>query len=276
MPLIRICNNRILKGYVISNLYFPSVSFQTQQFYYIAPYLYPITNTLMTCSSYMTVAVAVNRYLDIISTTRTLPRLNNGYKQALIVFVAAAAVNAPRWLEFSCCKFETVSTNVTDEETGEVSIVNSTVVYPILNPIRNKYEYIRDYTLISCNVLTLLLPMILMLISSVLIYHEMAKATRATGGVFSDAQEAARRRRNRSVTLMLFGIIVLFITCRVGEFAISMYELFMMVRNGERKDFPEYIRAIVSINNLLLVCNSSLNFAIYCKDVLFRYVFCAT
>ena len=230
----------------------------------------------MTCSSYITVAVAVNRYLDIVSTNRTIPRLNNGYKQAFIVFLAAAAVNAPRWIEFSCCDYKTISTNITDEETGEVTTVNNTMVLPILNPMRDNYEYIRDYTLISCNFLTLLLPMILMSISSVLIYHEMEKATKLTGGVFSDAQEAARRRRNRSVTLMLFGIIVLFIICRVGEFAISMYELIMMVRNGKREDFPEYIRAIVSINNLLLVCNSSLNFAIYCKDVLFRYVFCAT
>ena len=35
--------------------------------------------------------------------------------------------------------------------------------------------------------------------------------------VFSDAQEQARRRRNRSITLMLFGIIFLFLLCHVGE-----------------------------------------------------------
>ena len=30
------------------------------------PYLFPLTNTVMTCSIYMTAAVGVNRYLDII------------------------------------------------------------------------------------------------------------------------------------------------------------------------------------------------------------------
>ena len=235
--------------------------------------MYPITNTLMTCSSYMTVAVAINRYLDIVSTNQT-KRIDNGYKQAFIVLLAASAVNAPRWLEFSCCETIQVTKNVTNNETGEVELKNvSTHDQLIINPIRNDYQYIRDYTLISYNFLTLLLPMILMSISSVLIYHEMSKATRAlSGSAFSDAQEAARRRRNRSVTLMLFGIIVLFIICRIGEFAISIYELIMMLRNGQRQDFPEYIRAIVCINNLLCVCNSSLNFAIYCKDVMFRYV----
>ena len=221
----------------------------------------------------MTVAVAVNRYLDISSTQarRPIPRIDNGYAQAGIVFLAAACVNIPRWLEFSCCNYITLPINVTDEVTGEVSTQNHTqAVVGIVNPIRNKFEYIRDYTLISCNVLTLLLPMILMTISSVLIYHEMVKNTNLTSGVFSDAQEAERRRRNRSVTIMLIGIIVLFITCRVGELAISVYELALILRYGERKDFPEYIRAIMTINNLLLCCNSALNFAIYCKDVLFR------
>ena len=113
--------------------------------------------------------------------------------------------------------------------------------------------------------------MMLMSISSVLIYYEMTKASKAlSGSAFSDAQDAARRRRNRSVTLMLFGIIALFIICRIGEFGVSIYELVTMLQNGKRTPFPEYVRAIVNINNFLCVCNSSLNFAIYCKDVMFR------
>ena len=226
----------------------------------------------MTCSSYMTVAVAVNRYLDIISTTKPIPRLNSGYLQALIVLLAATAVNAPRWLEFSCCKQLYSLKNVTDNVTGEITTTNVTDGVTLhLNPIRDDYKYIRDYTLISYNFLTLLLPMILMSISSVLIYYEMTKASKAlSGSAFSDAQEAARRRRNRSVTLMLFGIIALFIICRIGEFGVSIYELVTMLQNGKRTPFPEYVRAIVNINNFLCVCNSSLNFAIYCKDVMFR------
>ena len=250
-------------------------SFGETVFVYASPYLYPITNTLMTCSSYMTVAVAINRYLDIVGNVSmvNIPRLTNGYLQAFIVLLASSAVNAPRWFEFSCCKVNLIQHNKTNNETGEIEIVNETMNVLNINPIRDDYHYIRDYTLISYNFLTLLLPMILMSISSVLIYHEMSKATQRSGSAFSDAQEKARRQRNRSVTLMLFGIIVLFIICRIGEFAISIYELIMMLRNGKRQDFPNYIRAIVNINNLLCVCNSSLNFAIYCKDDVFRYVF---
>ena len=249
-----------------------SDKFGRETFTYTAPYLYPITNTFMTCSSYMTVAVAVNRCLGIVSANsgRSIPRIKNGYIQAFIVLLVSVSVNIPRWLEFSCCNYRTVMSNITDEETGIVSTVNSTRVLPIINPIRNNYKYIRDYTLISSNVLTLLLPMIFMLISAVVIYNEMSKTSNVTCGVFSDAEEAAIRKRYQRVTFMLIGIIILFIVCRVGELAIATYELIMIVQYEERQNFPEYIRAIVSINNLLLVCNSSMNFVIYCKDVFFR------
>ena len=59
------------------------------------PYLYPATNTLMTCSIYMTAAVGVNRYLDVMDIMHR-PRVRNGYAQAAIVLVLAAIVNVPR------------------------------------------------------------------------------------------------------------------------------------------------------------------------------------
>ena len=248
------------------------VTFADYQFHYIAPYLYPITNTLLTCSSYMTVAVAVNRYLLIegITHRRSIKHLNNGYKQAFAVLLVAASVNIPRWLEFSCCKYITVTSNITVETSGEASTINNTMASLILNPIRDKYEYVRDYTLISSNVLTLLLPMMLMSLFSGLVYREMAKSTTLTSGDLNDNEEGEQAQRNRSLTYMLIGIIVLFIVCRIGELGISIYELVMMIRNERRVDFPGYVRAIISINTLLLVCNSSLNFIIYYKDLLFR------
>ena len=63
-------------------------------------------------------------------------------------------------------------------------------------------------------------------------------------------------KRNNSLTFMLIGIIILFIVCRIGELGISIFELVMIIREGSRKAFPDYIRAIISINTLLLVCSS--------------------
>ena len=253
-----------------------SAQFKNSKLPYILPYLHPILNTLKTCSSYMIVVVAVNRCLGTVSknSIRTIPRIKNGYLQAFIVLVISACVNAPRWMELSCCNYHTVISNITDKSTGNVSTINSTVVLPIINPIMNNYRYIRDYTLIASNCCTLLFPMIVMSISAILIYQEMAKTSNflEKSGAVSDSEEETRRRRYRSVTLMLIGIIALFIVCRVGELGISIYELVMMVKYGDRfpEYIPEYIWAINSINNLLLVCDSSLNVVIYYKDLLFR------
>ena len=247
-----------------------SEDFKSYLFPHIAPYLLPITNTLMTCSCYMTVAVSVNRCIGTINSRGSFPRVKNGYTQALIVLLVSTMVNAPRWLEFSCCNYETVIINKTDKTSGIIVQENVTVLLPIINPIRDQYEYILYYTVITSNALTLLLPMILLLISAVLIYREMAKTANLTAGLLSDAEETSRRRRYQSVTFMLIGIIILFIFCRVGELLISIYELVMLILNGKRESFPTLVRMIIIFNHFLLVCNSSLNFAIYCKDVFFR------
>ena len=85
----------------------------------------------------------------------------------------------------------------------------------------------------------------------------------------TDEQEASRRRRNRGITLMLIGIIVLFIVCHVGEIFISLYEMLDLL-DGKRSTFPTWATNVVVTNHLLVVINSSLNFIIYCRDVVFR------
>ena len=81
---------------------------------------------------------------------------------------------------------------------------------------------------------------------------------------FFFSKKFTRRRRNRSITLMLFGIIFLFLLCHVGEVFISFYELINVIY-GERSAFPAWARITVTTNHLLVVMNSSLNFVIYCK-----------
>ena len=101
----------------------------------------------------------------------------------------------------------------------------------------------------------------------------MAEATRLAKRAYSDAQEQARRRRNRNITLMLIGVIVLFLVCNIGEVVISCVELYHVYHDTRVEQFDKsiFIQNVIAINHLLHVINSSLNFVIYCKDVLFRY-----
>jgi len=61
-----------------------SANYETNVFPYTVPYLYPTCNTFMTCSIYMTVGVAVNRYLDISDSCRQVRRIKSGYLQVSI------------------------------------------------------------------------------------------------------------------------------------------------------------------------------------------------
>ena len=77
-----------------------STTYERYLFPMLVPVLFPMTNTFMTASIYMTVAVAVNRYMEMAMDLVVPCRVHSGVKQALIVFIAAALFNFPRWLEF--------------------------------------------------------------------------------------------------------------------------------------------------------------------------------
>ena len=250
-------------------------SYAQYAFHFLAPYLYPVTNTFLTGSSYMTVVVALNRYLlGKGGSSEQQTKLNcNGYHQAGLVFLLATSVNVPRWFEFSCCKYTSYISNKTDTDFDNTSTSNITQVQMVVNPIRNSYEYIRDYTLIASNILTLFIPMLFMVIFSGLAYRDMQKSPVIVNRDKYGCDELKEENRSRSLTLIMIGIIVLFIICRIGELGISIYELNMILLEGKRSPFPQYIKNIISINSFLVVCNSSLNFIIYYNDVLFRKCF---
>lgn len=69
---------------------------------------------------------------------------------------------------------------------------------------------------------------------------------------------------------MLIGIIVLSFVCHIGEVIVSLYEMYLYLETGGKGDFPEWARNLIVVNHVLIVSNSSLNFVIYCKDLVSR------
>ena len=68
-------------------------------FPYVAPYLLPALNTLMTCSVYATVAVAMNRYIEMTDGLKHKKWLKSGKIQCIFVFVFSVLFNLSRWFE---------------------------------------------------------------------------------------------------------------------------------------------------------------------------------
>ena len=66
-----------------------------------------------------------------------------------------------------------------------------------------------------------------------------ASLSRRPATIYSTDQERSRKKRNRSITLMLIGIIVLFFLCHIGEVVISVFEI---ATYGNGEDFPVWAR----------------------------------
>ena len=97
----------------MSKVFFALIySYNAHYFPFIAPYLLPATNTLMTCSVYATVIVALNRKMELSGSRSTtdFSRMNfiqaranqlakSGSLQTILVFVFSVLFNLVRWFE---------------------------------------------------------------------------------------------------------------------------------------------------------------------------------
>ena len=72
--------------------------------------------------------------------------------------------------------------------------------------------------------------------------------------------------RNKSMSITLIGIIILFMISHSGNIVKSWYRAW----GGDAVYKIEWVQYLDVIANTLIVANCSLNFAIYCKDMLFR------
>ena len=227
------------------------------------PYLFPITNTFMTCSCYMTVAVSVNRCFGTITAGRIVSKIThieNVYIQAFIVLIVSSSINVSRWLKFRC-EYIYVMKNVTDSTTKDILTMKFAQPNIIADGNRAGY-YLHDYVLTASNIVTILIPIIILIIAILPIFEGMATAT--------NSNQTLRRRHNQDVRFVMVGVIFLFLFCRLGELLVSTYELLMRSTYGDYCDCPEYARNVININHFLVFCNYSLNFSIYWKDAFFR------
>jgi len=85
-------------------------------------------------------------------------------------------------------------------------------------------------------------------------------------GSFNLVRHASPRHnitgRNQHLTKILFQLVFVFMICHSLRFFLAFY-----MGTGTKKDtdcYPEWLWPVSSINHLLLITNSSINFIIYC------------
>ena len=164
-------------------------------FPFVAPYLLPALNTLMTCSVYGTVAVALNRYLEMTEKFKDRKWLKNGKIHCLAVLLFSILFNFTRWFELEFVQ-ENGGKNVTLKATD----------------LRYNENYIRWYSCIINSIVMIVIPTFVLVFTT----YKVSKLLKVSNGL-SDERSKARAKRNQSITTMLVGIIVMFLLCHTGK-----------------------------------------------------------
>ena len=125
--------------------------------------------------------------------------------------------NIPRFFEL---RSELKPTNLTyfNETLNDYAV--GEVLCPGLVPtdLRKNPTYTRDYVLIANSVALVFVPMLILIVLNSFIFQRIRKATQRHNAISS------HQRRDHSVTMMLFFIVIVFIICHSIRSIINTYE----------------------------------------------------
>ena len=143
--------------------------------------LYPACSTFEASSIYMTVAVAVNRCLEITMLRGKKPGFlrsfrNSGVAQSLAIFFWATIFIFPHWFEYEIV--ERVDTkNVTLEDNITIIQVNETATDIGYTWLRENDDYNLYYGGVLKPICFTFLPFVIMVVSSILMLRQLRTVT---------------------------------------------------------------------------------------------------
>lgn len=218
---------------------------------YMYPFSHYIFNESVCVASWLTVSVAVERYVSVCHATRAkvVCTINRARFISTLVFVIMSVITIPSYLRY---------TRVSEFD----PVFNRTMFSITLSALGENEQFMTGYTWVQ-NLLRCIIPLFVLLVLNACIIHALRKQ-RVPGKKMS--------ARNR-ITLMLIVVIVVFIICIFPDAIMSTFFRFGYV------DGTNQVRGIREITDTLLAINSAVNFIIYCvcskgfRDV-FAEIFC--
>lgn len=216
--------------------------------YYSIP-RYVLTNTFLTCTGWLTVAVTAERFIVIrfpLSARRisTIPR---AVAAVILVFVISIALYISYYFEF---------VPITDlSSKKELNLTSLSQ-----DPTYHQYQQYMDMVVAS------FLPCIILLIFNSLLVYKLAQhrsLRRRLSVQYSDRnnRHSVPRDDTWHVTLVVVSIVVVFLTSR----AIATYLDILVALNGRDEAFRSgLMKGLKHISNFLVLTNSSVNFILYC------------
>ncbi|CAH1775636.1 unnamed protein product [Owenia fusiformis] len=244
---IKLINDEIYFVVILMQRYNPEMS-QTG-FVHIYPYSHFVFNCAMLITSWITVSVAVERYISVCHPHRaksmcTIPRAR---LVSSCVAIGMAIVALP-----SAFKYHTVVSKPSDNSTQ--GIVNMTIE---LTSFGKDVYAMNIYTWIQ-TLLRSIIPLFVLVFINASIIRSLGR---------SKIQGAASAARYR-ITVMLVAIIVVFLICITPD---AIMSTFLGLGYYEANYL---VRGIREFTDLLLAINSAVNFVLYCTfSKVFRETF---
>ena len=224
----------------------------TKQTHQWSIWLYPIFNTLVTATIFLTVTISLDRYLAICKPLwyhATSWRL----KHVLVpIFIFSVIYNIPRYFELEWMNLS-------------ISEVPFMQVWP--TKLRRNQTYVEWYVLGAHIIILGVIPMILLMGLNILTVKEMKKYK---GFRIGDKKEDREREIQCNMAHINIVIVIVFIICHSIIQIPSINEL--TERLNGREDGTEnvtdwkhkqLIQTITEISQIMVVFNSSVNFYVY-------------
>jgi len=211
------------------------------------PYAHYIFNFAVCVTAWLTVSIAIERYISVCHPTRakamcTISRARN---TSITVFIAMLIISVPSALRYHAVKVHDSQLNI-----------SCYIVEP--TELGNNQQFMKPYTWIQ-NLFRSIVPLVVLIILNVRIVNELNKE-RIKGKSLSG--------RNR-ITLIMIIIIVVFLVCITPDAVMSMFFGFGYVEEDD------VVKGIREITDSLLAVNSAFNFVLYCTmSQQFRGTFC--
>ena len=209
------------------------------------PWLFPLANIAHTGSTYVTVAVTVERYVAVCHPLRSRSVCTYGRARLYMVVISALVMlyNVPRFLEAELRPLPERD--------------NATAGYAVCaSALRDHPLYIAVYVVWLYLLVMYCLPFGTLLVLNTLIYRHVRVANLARQLL------SRQQRREIGLATLLFAIVLLFLACNSLAFVLNIIEL---VRSGGTAVLDAASLAVLTdVSTLLVNISSASNFFLYC------------
>ena len=204
---------------------------------HLYPYAHYIFNEAVCVTAWLTVSVAVERYIAVCHPTKAkeMCTVRRARIVSTVVFIVMSLLAVPSAMKYKTLRFYDNTTNMVKYDIGVTELG------------RNE-SFMTAYTWLQ-NLLRSVVPLVVLIILNACIIHALRKS-RIKGKKMSS--------RNR-ITLTLIIVIIVFSICITPDAIMSTIFNF-----GYYDETNLLVRGIREITDMLLAINSAVNFIIYC------------